>query len=356
MDRVETPLGLQLKSRIRSEGPLTFRDFMAAALYDEKLGFYTEGPRIGEIEGPFDTNAKFPAFGYALAKAILQSEKLLGLELRILELGGGTGELGDFINSFLPTPREYVVLERSCGLRGIQENKGLRTLKTLKNFPAKPTFAFGNEVLDALPVHRVMGGSENQLFEFYVDLDEKGEFCEQLGPLSTLELGKRLEKIGVSLGRGQIAEVCLEYRSFLKDIHHVVDSGYIIFVDYGDIASNLYSYQRRNGSLRSYYSQNQIFDPFFSVGQQDLTADVDFSGVILDAKELGWEFSGLIDQGTWLNNVGIQGFAQSGTDRDMSERDLQFLTGPARLGSTFDVLIFHTPGSPPGPGLNPRKN
>src|SRR5690606_17675936 len=105
----------------------------------------------------FDTNARFPAFGYAIAKAITYAEKALGFHLRVLELGGGTGQLGSNIISCLENAHEYVVLDPSPGLRDKQKQRGLHAINNIDCLTPGPTFVFGNEVLDALPVHRVMG-------------------------------------------------------------------------------------------------------------------------------------------------------------------------------------------------------
>ena len=67
---------------------------MSAALFHETHGFYTRAPAIGSPVGPFDTNAKFTAFGFGVAQAITQAAKVMGGSLRVLELGGGTGQLG----------------------------------------------------------------------------------------------------------------------------------------------------------------------------------------------------------------------------------------------------------------------
>lgn len=324
---------------------------MAVALYDESNGFYAQGPKIGNPDGPFDTNAKFPAFGYAIAQAITQAEQNIGCPLRILELGGGTGQLGISIISFLQTPHEYIVFETSPGLRAIQEQRGLQTIQNLNNLPPGPTFIFGNEVLDALPVHRVMGMGNEEIMELYVDVDEDGEFVEQPGHLSTTELAERFRCEGIQLGRGQVAEICLELKPFFQNVRHVLERGYAFFVDYGDRASNLYSYRHRNGTLRSFYQQQQIHDPFFAVGQQDLTADVDYTATRSVAKEVGFEVDGPIPQGTWLQNLGIQDYKRSSADRESNQEEINMLTSPAGLGSAFDVLIFKTRGLPDGPGL-----
>lgn len=353
MNRINTELARIVKDQIRSQGHMTFRDFMLAALFHETHGFYTQAPSIGSSAGPFDTSAKFSAFGFGVAQAIIQVAQVIDDPLRVLELGGGTGQLGACITSFLTIPHDYVVLETSSGLRAKQTEKGLKTVETLKEMQPSPTVVFGNEVIDALPVHRVMGLANEEVCELFVELDENGELCEQPGELSTPQLRQRLHQEHIHLGRGQIAEVCLEIRPFLQELAQVVSPGYIIFVDYGDKASNIYSYRHRNGTLRSYYQQQQIHDPFYAVGQQDMTADVDFTAVICESSALGLELAGWTSQGTWLTNLGIQNYIGTGKDAVSRQQEVNLLTGKASLGSAFDVLMFKTPGLPDGPGLYP---
>ncbi len=353
MTRIATELSSIIKAKIRAEGPMTFRDFMSLALFHEIHGFYTQAPSIGSSDGPFDTSAKFAAFGFGVALAITQATHIIGGTVRVLELGGGTGQLGVSIRSFLTIPHEYVVLETSQGLRKKQAKKGLKSVETLKELEPSSTIVFGNEVLDALPVHRVMGLANEEVCELFVDVDEDGEFCEQPGDVSTPALLQRLTDEHIHLGRGHIAELCLDIQPFLQGLKRIVDPGYIIFVDYGDKASNIYSYHHRNGTLRSYYQQQQIRDQFFAVGHQDMTADVDFTAVTSVATALGFEFAGWTSQGTWLTNLGIQNYIATGKDSHSRQQEVDVLTKEARLGSAFDVLMFKTRGLPDGPGLQP---
>ncbi|MDH5587361.1 MAG: SAM-dependent methyltransferase, partial [Nitrospirota bacterium] len=244
------------------------------------------------------------------------------------------------------------VLETSSGLRAKQEENGLKTVGTLKELQPTATVVFGNEVLDAFPVHRVMGLANEQVCELFVELDENGELCEQPGELSTPELRQRLHQEQIHLGRGHIAEVCLEIKPFLRELAQVVSPGYIIFVDYGDKASNIYSYRHRNGTLRCYYQQQQIHDPFYAIGQQDMTADVDYTALVSEATALGLELAGSTSQGTWLTNLGIQNYVGTGKDSVSRQKEVDLLTGVASLGSAFDVVMFKTPGLPDGPGLH----
>ena len=350
MKRKDTPLSRLIKDRIRSQGPMTFRDFMDACLYDPQYGFYTQGPKIGLADGPFDTNAKFPAFAFAIAQALRQVDQILGANTRILELGGGTGQLGKSILNFLDGKRSYIVVDSSSGLRARQNQAGLQTVEDLRRISPGPTVVFGNEILDALPVHKVMGNGQGDILEFFVDLDEAGEFLEISQAPSTPALPIRLQSLNLTLGRGQVGEICLELSSLFQKIIRVVDPGYIIFVDYGDMASNLYSFLRRNGTLRSYYRQHQIHDIFYAPGEQDLTADVDFSAVKLEAQAVGLEGGTPISQGAWLRNLGIEQYVGHAQAVGEAEQEVEQLTKSSHLGSAFDVLIFKTKGLPTGPG------
>ena len=317
---------------------------MALALYDSEYGFYTKGPGIGTRKGTFNTNAMFPAFAFALARAIQQAEGLVGESLRIVEFGGGTGELASNLRSFLSSPHEYVIVDISPGFRTQQTGRGFQAIDSVDGLPPAPTFAFGNEVLDALPVHRVMGDGFGELLEFFVAIDGKGEFIEQPATPSTPLLAERLRAEGIILGRGQIAEICLDLEEFIEKMARPISRGFLVFIDYGEEASPLYAYSRRNGTLRSFRSQQAAFNPFESVGDQDLTADVDFTALRRAATKAGLQSTGCRQQGTWLNNLGIQDYTQVVKDIRSAEEEIFFLTSPARLGSTFDVASFKTPG------------
>jgi SAM-dependent MidA family methyltransferase len=325
---------------------------MTLALYDPEHGFYTKGPGIGTHTGMFNTNAMFPAFAFALARAIQHAEDLVGESLRIVEFGGGTAELASNVRSFLSTPHEYVIVDISPGCRAQQTRRGFQAMDSVDSLHPAPTFAFGNEVLDALPVHRVMGNGLGELLEFFVAIDGKGEFIEQPDIPSTPLLAERLRSEGIILGRGQTAEICLDLEGVIEKMAHPLSKGYLMFIDYGEEASFLYSHSRRNGTLRSFRSQQAVFNPFESVGDQDITADVDFTALKRAAKKAGLHSTGCLQQGIWLKNLGIHDYQMVVEDNRLADEEISFLTSPARLGSTFDVALFKTEGIPDGPGLH----
>ncbi|MGB0910820.1 MAG: SAM-dependent methyltransferase [Nitrospirales bacterium] len=325
---------------------------MTSALYDPQYGFYTKGPAIGSQDGAFNTNAMFPAFAFALASVIQEAEILIGEPIRVVEFGGGTGQLGANITSFFGHSLEYIIIETSPSLRVQQKKHGLLTVESTELLLPGPSFVFGNEVLDALPVHRVMNDGSGQLQELYVELDEQGEFMEMPGAPSSPQLAKRLQDEDIHLGRGQIAEICLDLQDFLKKISHIVSTGYVLFIDYGDEAIDLYSHTKRNGTLRAFRSQRSMFDPFDSVGEQDLTADVDFSALRTAAEDSGFVSVGSMRQGTWLKRMGIERYMEQVEDTQNARTDIEQLTNMAHLGSTFDIQIFKTKGLPDGLGLH----
>ena len=349
---METVLAKKIRNRIKKEGPITFRDFMSLALYDPEYGFYSKGPGIGTRTGSFNTNAMFPAFAYALARTIEQAERLVGETLRIVEYGGGTGQLASNLKTFLSHPHDYVIVDISSGFRVQQTQRGFLAIDSADRLDPTPTFAFGNEVLDAIPVHRVMGNGADELLEFYVTLDGKGEFIEVTDTPSTPFLVERLRSEGIILGRGQMAEICLDLDGVIEKMATPISKGYLVFIDYGAEASTLYSYHHRNGTLRSFRSQQAVFNPFESIGDTDITADVDFTALERAAKKAGFQFMGCVEQGTWLKNLGIQEYAMRCQDTESAEEEIFFLTSPARLGSIFDVALLRTPGVPDGSGLH----
>ena len=83
-----------------------------------------------------------------------------------------------------------------------------------------------------------------------------------------------------------------------------------------------------------------------------MTADVDFTAVVSEARTLGLELAGWTSQGTWLTNLGIQNYVGTGRDSLSRQREVDLLTREASLGSAFDVLMFKTHGLPDGPGLH----
>ena len=310
-----TDLSAALAERIRRDGPLRFDRFMGACL----AAYYGRGPAIGP-GGDFSTSVRFPAFREGIARLVAAS----GMP-RVVELGAGTGELARAVIAAHPGI-DYWTVDASPGLRARQAAAGAHAVARAGEIPAgTPTLVFGNEVLDALPVRRIVGGPAGAL-EIYVDLEGSDRFRDRLLPAPDAPFVP---------ARGQICDVAPGLDAFVREAARLADPGYLVLIDYGDVAEKLYAPTRLNGTLAAYRAHEQHQDWYANVGEQDLTADVDWSAVISSAEAAGMETLGLVTQGRFLRALGV----------DDAE-----VVSPARLGSAFQVAAFSrgTTASLPG--------
>ena len=295
----------RLRGRIRRDGPLRFDAFMAECL----AAYYGRGPEIGPA-GDFSTSVRFPAFREGVARLVEAAR----VE-RVVELGAGTGELArDIVGRKLGI--EYVTVDASPRLRERQRVAGATAYASVDEVPRGPaTLVFGNEVLDTLPVRRIVGGPAGAL-EIFVDLDAQGRFRDRLLPAADAPFVP---------ARGQLCDVAPGLDAFVRSAARLADPGFLVLIDYGDVAEALYDPRRLNGTLAAYRAHEQHQDWYSNVGEQDLTADVDWTAVISSAEASGMDTLGLVSQGRFLRALGV----------DDAE-----VVSPSRLGSAFQVAAF----------------
>ena len=133
-----------------------------------------------------------------------------------------------------------------------------------------------NEFVDAFPVHRFKM-VQGEVLEVFVTLDKSGNFDEMLDSPSTPLLEERLRRLDFALEEGQRGEINLRAESWLDDVARALDRGFVITIDYGHEAAELYSPLRRFGTLQTYYRHTDGGSPYQRIGRQDITAHVDFS-------------------------------------------------------------------------------
>ena len=150
-----------------------------------------------------------------------------------------------------------------------------------------------NEVLDALPVHRVIG-RPGGLREQLVGLDVAGAFAVGRGGADDKRLAQRLRDEGVELEDGQAAELCLGIETWLAGAVDGLDRGVVVLIDYAEEPGSLYAPRRRDGTLRGFARHGVGGDPFRHLGRQDLTATVDLAAVRDAAAR-----AGLVPSNTW---------------------------------------------------------
>ena len=327
------PLVTHLRARIRNEGPLSFRDFMEEALYHPEFGYYnsTRNP-IGR-QGDFYTSSDLdPIFGKLLARKFAQMASALGVSpeaFTIVELGAGRGLLARQILEHHHFP--YRILERSAAMRERQRGslQGL-DVEWLETLPAGITgCVFSNEFFDALPVRRVVCRN-GALREIHVT----SEFSEVEGDLQ--------EPLDITLLEGQLADINTDARQWIKRIGASLDRGYHLAIDYGYLDREFYA--RPRGTLMCYWRHQAVEDPYLRIGEQDITAHVNFSDLIREGAAVGLTTEEFKTQMDFLVQLGVLKELEALMPADTAEAiqrvmAVKKLVLPGGMGERFKVLV-----------------
>ena len=324
-----------LKERIASRGPVSFSEFMELALYWPCGGYYSRAAWEGHPADFFTAPAAHPAYGALLSLQLEEMWDVLGRPplFTIVEAGAGAGLLSREVLRYarhlepgFQRAMRYCAIDRSA--RHWQEETATSEISGVPvtwiraaGLPLRGLTGcvLSNELLDALPVHRVTV-CEGRLQELYVGYED-GQFVEVIGGPSTAALGARLEAEGVTLAEGQRAEICLALEPWIQDAAASLERGFVLTVDYGHPAQALYAPERRQGSLRCYYRHTLSGNPYDRVGAQDITAHVDFTAVIALGEQYGLGSNSLERQSTFLANLGLTALQRRLTGHGLGQRE-----------------------------------
>jgi SAM-dependent MidA family methyltransferase len=353
-------------SQIEKRGPIPFSQFMDWCLYHPDYGYYqSQRMRIGR-DGDFYTSpCVHPLFGGLIAKQLSQmSQQSEGPFFDVVEQGGGTGFLCEDVlrwaknnsPSFYQRLR-YRLIETSSFLLKEQKKRLEKHEKEGKVFWMGPEAFeegkdliegcfFSNELVDAFPVHQVISDHGN-LKEIYVTQDH-GQLKEQQGELSDPRIASYFQSMDITLEESQRAEVNLRALDWMEKVSHCLKRGFVLTIDYGFLAKELYAPHRREGTLLCYTQHRTSENPYERLGEQDITSHVNFTSLIRKGEEVGLRFTGLVPQYQFLIALGLLQEMES-LERGMSEVDaLQFRLSLKHLiepeigmGEVFKVLIQH---------------
>jgi SAM-dependent MidA family methyltransferase len=323
----------ELRERIARRGPLSFAEVMHAALYHPRFGYYTRLRGFGS-HGDFVTSPELhPLFGFLLARQAHDLWRHLGQPepLRVLEIGGGSGALAQAFLDALSLPVSYVIDERSPSLR-------LRQQERLSGYPVTWTpsaerfeLVLANEVLDAQPVHRltVRNGKLREL-----RVGNNFGWVETDPPP---EAEAYFHRLGLLPPEGATAEVNLALEDWVgQTAARLADSALLLVLDYGYPAEDLFA--RPQGTLLTYYRHMLGSDPLVRLGEQDISAHVDFTTLASSAHRLGLNILGVTSQRSLLRNLGIEPVLRelrSPEDRRAAEQ----LIDPHGLGRIGALLV-----------------
>lgn len=364
-----TTLAERLRARIAARGPLTFRDWMEAALYDESDGYYRRADlaRWGRAGDYRTSPERTPLFAATFAGHFASLHEQLGSPGRwtILEAGAGAGH---FARAALETlardhPRVYAATRYLIDEAG--EDSRARIRSRLPDFAARAEFrrleeigegglgaglVFSNELLDALPAHRVRRAG-GRLLELFVGLDGSGNFVWIEGEPSTPRLAEYFAGQGIELAEGQSAEVNLAAEEWIVRAARALARGFVVTVDYGAEAADLYDpRQRPRGTLRAFRAHRFSDDPLAGPGLQDLTVTVNWTRIKLAGERAGLRTLAHERQDRFLLRAGLLGRLErlSALAPDeaararlrLSARDMLL---PGGMAESFQVLVQEKP-------------
>lgn len=375
----------RLVDLICDRSPLTVAAFMELALYHPALGYYARAARRSGRAGDFFTSVDVgPLFGDLLEVQIAEMAALLWPErsasgpphpLDLVEAGAGNGRLSaDILKAARerhPALYEAVrlhLVESSAAARAVQPDTLFDARDRLVSSTAVLPDTFegvlvANELLDALPTHQVVM-RESGLREIYITHQSqaaspqwsRGSRLTTIeGPLSTPELRNYLARVQAVLEPGWRTEVNLAAIEWTRDAARRLTRGFMILVDYGHEARELYSPTHAAGTLTSFAGHRSggaeaasdappwLADP----GERDITAHVDFTSVRAAAEAEDMTTIALLDQTYFL-----MGLLPGLENPESAIRNPQWRTliMPGGLGSTMKVLILGK-----GVGIPPLK-
>lgn len=352
---------------------MTFEHYMELCLYHPELGYYRQGRERTGVRGDYFTSPDLhPIFARLIARQAAEMWAILGRPSPFtwVEMGAGRGLFArDFLRwtkSALPdfnAALRYAIIEPGpktrAALRESFRHAGLesaaRLFGSLEEIEPVSGCFFSNELVDAFPV-AVVTRAGGRLREIYVGA-EGDELREKPGPLSDSTVAAAVARYAKQLDEGQRVEVNRRAVQWIETVAEKLTRGFVILIDYGDLAERLFRTARPRGTLLAYRAHQASEDLFSAPGEQDLTAHVNFSALIDAGKESGLELTGFTTQERFLLALGeANEFAdlydpgQSEGEKLQARLQLKRLIypgdsggagPPGGMGSIFRVLIQH---------------
>jgi SAM-dependent MidA family methyltransferase len=336
----------EIRTRIAEHGAITFAEFMEVALYHPDGGYYTQARHEADHGDYFTSPSAHPAFSALIAIHLEAMWETLGCPdpFHVVEMGAGTGlmahDIFEHVRQNMPSFAEdaqYVSMDLYPQRASFSE--------VGEKYPAGVVgCVLSNELVDAFPVHR-FEIREGTLAEIFVKLGEDGGLVSVVGEPSTPELARRLDDLGISLPDGARGEINLQIGPWMKRVVDILSKGFVLTIDYGHVAAELYAPERSKGTLQTYYKHTSGSSPYQWVGSQDITAHVDFTTVMNQGRALGLNSLGLLTQVEYLNRLGIGRWMEKLQDTKISPRErdanamaMRELVKPDGLGG-FKVLV-----------------
>jgi SAM-dependent MidA family methyltransferase len=322
-----------LRRRIQAEGPLPFATVMEAALYGEGGYYARERLAIGP-RGDFVTGSSWsPLFGRTTARLLRRLDAALRSPADLLEVGPGTGAHLRAVVAAAGGPRRVVACDRvrrawPAGVEAVDAPEEAGRLRGM---------VFSYELFDALPVHRLLGRSGERVEELRVAISAGGDLVWEPGPVSDSRLTEWLADRGVVLEPGQVADLSLDWVPLYRRLAAALEEGLLVTCDYGFETAALFDRRvRQAGTLACYRGQRVHRDALRDLGDQDLTAHVDFAALRAAGEAAGLTTVAFLRQAPYLVAAGV--FDELALAPELSG-DAQRLLDGEGMGEAIRVLV-----------------
>lgn len=347
-----------IEERIEEAGGLLpFDAFMRAALYEPGLGYY-ESEKIFGADGDFVTAPDLgPWLSFGLYDLVTWGCQQFGDApgWTLMEQGSGSGRLLLALLKLLSEhpelmPAQVISVEQSPRLRRMQQELfsehgfNVELMASLDDVaPLKHVIAFSNELPDAFPV-RCFRWRQGHFYERGVALADDG-FCwrDVETPMEDAP------EIAGALVAAWPEDYCSEWNPSLavwqSQLAGVIQSGFVFCIDYGYSRQEYYRPGRIEGSLLAHTRHQTSEDVLAHVGEQDITAHVDFSALAEAGRIAGLEPLAWMTQGGWLaQSPSVQAFVQSLARQSDAESmhlmaHAKRLLMPFGMGEMFKLLL-----------------
>ncbi len=348
----------RIEQEVRERGSIPFSRYMELCLYDPELGYYSRNAERFGKAGDFYTSSDVHAvFGRLLARQFDEMWRSLGSPMRIdlVELGPGRGlfaqDVLDWSEKKFPDfyrALRYVLVESSPALRErIRQTLGphlesgkaeLTALYPRNGVSSADTIVFANEFFDALPVEIL--STKGSLRIEACD----GRLKEAWAKPSPEEV-EFLDRYSVHPEPNQRVEATLAAQQFMERIATSIQRGFFLAIDYGYTRQEQLA-GRHRGTVKALRQHSISANPYEAPGEQDITADVNFTALAAASEKKGMQARKLVTQSQFLMGIGeTNQFADSfegcrlPQERAKVALQLKHLVTPAGMGESFHVLL-----------------
>jgi len=352
------PLRQKIELEIRERGPISFSRYMEFCLYHSELGYYSRNAEQFGKAGDFYTASDVhTVFGRLLARQFEEMWRALGspAQIDLVELGPGRGlfaqdvlgwsekKFPDFFRAlrYRLVESSHALRERMLSTLGHYLKSGkaeLMTIDLLGSGSGLEGIVFANEFFDALPVEVL-----SEKGSLRIDAREE-RFVETWVPPSSEEL-EFLDLYSVHPEAGERVEAPLAAQLIIDRIAGSLRRGFITIVDYGYTRDEQLA-GRHRGTVKAIRQHSVSANPYEAPGEQDLTADINFTALAAAVGKQRMQTHKLVTQSQFLLGIGeanqfADAFEECRLPQERAKVALQLkhLVTPAGMGESFHVLI-----------------